>query len=120
MSSPTPIRTAPTAVIVGVVVVVCFAIAAVVAITIAAPDGANTGSIITLLLGSLAPTIAALANLAKTEKIQAQVDELSNGLGDAKHRAAIADVVRPEFLRDDAAPLLDQDRARRSRKDTVQ
>jgi hypothetical protein len=92
-------------VIVGAVVF-CFVIAAVVAIYVAAPEGANTGSLITLLIGQVAPTLVALGVLAKVNSTAAQVEQvaedtyrLTNGLLDAKARAAIADTM-PEHLLD--------------------
>lgn len=92
-------------VIVGAVVF-CFVIAAVVAVYVAAPEGANTGSLITLLIGQVAPTLVALGVLAKVNSTDAKVEQvaedtyrLTNGLLDAKARAAIADTM-PEHLLD--------------------
>lgn len=118
MNLPTPARNGQSSVsgtvlAVVIAVVVCFTISAVVAIAIAVPEGANQGSLIALLLGSLAPTLATLVNLAKTASVANQVNELSNGLMDSKIRAGVADVIEPEHLNDDAADLIDADRARR-------
>lgn len=106
--------------IVGVVVVVCFTMAACVAVFVAAPEGANTGSLLALLLGQLAPTVAALALLAKQSSTDAKVDTISedtsamtNGLGDAKLRAAIADVLDPSLIDPTALQQIDHDRRRR-------
>ena len=92
-------------VIVGAAVF-CFVIAAVVAVFIAAPEGANTGSLITTLVGQIAPTLVALGVLAKVNSTEAKVEQvaddtyrLTNGLLDAKARAAIADTM-PEHLLD--------------------
>lgn len=92
-------------VIVGAVVF-CFVIAAVVAVYVAAPEGANTGSLITLLIGQVAPTLVALGVLAKVNSTDAKVERvaddtyrLTNGLLDAKVRAGIADTM-PEHMLD--------------------
>lgn len=92
-------------VIVGAAVF-CFVIAAVVAVFVAAPDGAETGSLITLLIGQVAPTLVALGVLAKVNQTDAKVERvaddtyrLTNGLLDAKVRAAIADTT-PEHMLD--------------------
>lgn len=92
-------------VIVGAAVF-CFVVAAVVAIFIAAPEGANTGSLITILIGQIAPTLVALGVLAKVNSTDAKVERvaddtyrLTNGLLDAKVRAGIADTM-PEHMLD--------------------
>lgn len=106
-----------TVVVVGVVVVFCFTIAACVAVFVAAPDGANTGSLVTILLSSVAQVIGVLALLVKVSGTDAKVDQvaqdtyrLTNGLLDAKVRAGVADVVAPELLRDDAHAQVALDR----------
>ena len=109
-------------VIVGVVVVVCFTIAACVAVFVAAPEGANTGSLMTILIGNLAPTLAVLALLAKAqgtdqkvEKIESQAAQLVNGTMDAKIRAGIADVLDPSLIDPTALQQIENDRAHRAR-----
>lgn len=106
-----------TVVAVSVVIVFCFTLACAAAMFIAAPDGANTGSLITILLGPLAPTIGTLALLVKVSGTDAKVDQvaqdtyrLTNGLLDAKVRAGVADVVAPELLREDAHAQVALDR----------
>ena len=106
-----------TVVVVGVVVVFCFTIAACVAIFVAAPEGANTGSLVTILLSSVAQVVGVLALLVKVSGTDAKVDQvaqdtyrLTNGLLDSKVRAALSDTVHPDFIRDDATDMLQNDR----------
>lgn len=103
---------------IAIAVVTCFAIAGAVVIAVAIPEGGNPGSLIALLLGSLAPTIATLAALMKVNAVAEHVEYLANGGGDAKNRAALADVLKPELLKDDdeTAALLASDRVHRSRE----
>lgn len=86
----------------------CFVTAAVVVVFLAVPEGANTGSLIAILTGQLAPTLATLFTLVKLSTVQVQVrdvatdtDKLANGYGDAKIREAVADVL-PEHMVDPA------------------
>lgn len=101
-------------------VIFCFVVAACVAVFIAAPEGANTGSLITLLLGSLASTLASLGVLAKVNQTEAKVDRvaddtyrLTNGLLDAKVRAGVADVLPDHMIDPDARTLIEGDRKMR-------
>jgi ascorbate-specific PTS system EIIC-type component UlaA len=87
-------------------VVFCFTLAACVAVFIAAPEGGNTASLIAILIGALAPTLASLGVLAKVNNTDAKVDRvaddtyrLTNGLLDAKVRAGVADAM-PEHMLD--------------------
>lgn len=91
-----------------VVVVFCFTIGACVAVFIAAPEGANTGSLVVILIGTLPPTVASLVALAKVTgiggdvaEVKADTTRLTNGLADAKMRAALAEVV-PNHMIDPA------------------
>jgi hypothetical protein len=109
----------PTILVVGVVVVFCFTTAGVVTIALAGPDQEAT---ITILVGLLAPTIASLVTLAKTagvaarvEKVASDTDDLTNGLMDAKIRAAVADVLPDHQLDPAAADQIADDRERRDR-----
>lgn len=72
------------ALVVAVVVMFCFVVAACAAVFVASPDGANTGSLITILLGSLASTIAALAALAGVARVDGKADKMLNGVMDHK------------------------------------
>lgn len=126
MTTPTKHDTpAPTVMIVAGTVMFCFVIAGCVSVFIAAPEGANTGSLVALLIGALAPTLASLAVLAKVQGVDEKADRtsrevsavrqdtyaLTNGLLDAKVRAAVADVAHPSFIRPDAAEQIAADRA---------
>lgn len=119
MTTNVPIKTvnALTPIVVGMVVVFCFTIAACVAVFWAAPEGANTGSLITILLGALANVLGILALFirqagtdAKVDAVAAQTTALTNGLLDSKNRAAIGDVVNPAFLKPEAHALIEEDR----------
>lgn len=73
---------------------------------ILAPDGRDPTILVTALVAVLAPTIASLAAVVKVGGVSAQVadvaadtERLSNGLGDAKIRAAVADVL-PDHMVD--------------------
>jgi hypothetical protein len=76
------------------------------------------------ILGTLAPTVAALGALAQVSRMQGKVDrvdqhveDLSNGLMDSKIRAGIADVIPDELLDDTyARHQLADDRIRRQRE----
>lgn len=99
MSSPSSKPTVSgTALVVGVAAVFCFTVAAVVAVTIAIPDGGNAGSLVALLLGSMAPTIAAIVGIARINGVEDKVDELGNGVMEAKIRTALADVLAPDHI----------------------
>lgn len=94
-----------TVLMVCVVVLVCFMAACAVAVFLAAPEGANTFSLIALLIGSVPATVASLVGLVKISgvaeqmtDVQADTNALTNGLGDAKLRAAVADVLHPNLV----------------------
>lgn len=112
MSTPKP-AVSSTALVVGVVVVFCFTVAAVVVVAVAVPDGGNAGSLVALLLGSMATTIPAIAALAKISNVQEQVTDLNNGRMDSKIRAAVADVIGPNQVHPPARAQVANDRARR-------
>lgn len=100
--------TATLIVVVGAIV--CFTIAAVVTVAVAIPEGANTGSLIALLLANLASVIPALVAAARATQTATGVEALSNGTMDAKIRTALAEVMRPEAVDPAAKPQLAQDR----------
>ena len=111
-----------TVLIVGIVCVFCFTVAGVVALTVAVPEGQDPSTLVTLLLGSLAPTVAAIAGLVKVagvgqrvEQVARQTDEMANGLMDAKIRAGVADVLPDDLVDDQAHAQLEVDRQRRDR-----
>lgn len=98
-------------------VIFCFVVAACVAVFIAAPEGANTGSLVAILIGSLAPTLASLGVLAKVNNTDAKVDRvaddtyrLTNGLLDAKVRAGVADVLPDHLIDPEARDQIVEDR----------
>lgn len=117
LSSTTPL-------LVCITVLSCFAIAAAVVIFVAVPDGANTGSLVALLLANLASTIPILVSVFKVNAVQNQVDEvaqdterLANGTGDAKIRAAVAAVLAPHLIDPEAREQLAADEVTNRRND---
>lgn len=98
-------------------IVACFVtvVLASVTVVVLVPDQSAV-ALTTALLGSLTSTIAVLAALAKVSAVDEKVEYLANGGTDAKIRAGIADVVKPELLRADADTdeLLAADRAHRA------
>lgn len=121
MSTPKP---STTVALIAVCVVFCFTLACVVAVFIAAPDGANTATLAASLLGTLAPTIAAVALLVQVKDVKAtQTDQgerlervasdthaLTNGLLDSKVRVGVSEVLRPDLLHPDVQETLNADR----------
>lgn len=91
-------------------------IAAATLLSVAVEDGARVESLIVIMLASLTTTIAAVAGLYVSVGTKRQVDFLANGGTDSKIRAGIADMVHPEFLRDDVSDQLAVDRAVRDRQ----
>lgn len=82
----------------------CFTIAGCLVAFVAVPEGANTGSLIAILMGSIPATVASLLAVMQIRNVAATVTEvaddtqrLANGLGDAKFRSAVADVVDPAY-----------------------
>jgi hypothetical protein len=121
MSNQKP-ATSTTVIVVVVAVMFCFVVAAVVGLTIFAREGTDVGPTVTALLGALATAIPILVTLvkvqeqgAKQNELSEKVDYLANGGTDAKNRAALADVLKPELLKDDpeTQAQLEADRAHR-------
>lgn len=90
-------------VVAGIVVTVVATLLCSTAVLLFAPTGTDVAP----LIGTLAPTVAALGALAQVQRMQGKVDrvdqrteELSNGLMDSKIRAGVADVI-PDHLLDD-------------------
>jgi len=117
VSNPKPVS--GTALVLTMAAVVLFIIAAVVVIAVAVPEGGNPGSLIAILIGSLAPTLAAIAAVAKignveqrVEQVAADTSDLANGRGDAKMRAAVATVIGDEQVHPDARAQVAEDRIR--------
>lgn len=65
-------------------VLALFIMAAVVAVAVAVPEGANPGSLIVILLGTLTTVVTSLLAVAGVADVNRKVDHLSNGLMDRK------------------------------------
>lgn len=112
-----PSRSNTTAALVVVCVVFCFTLLAVLLAFLFAPAGSDATQVIGPVLGTLAPTIAAVALLVQVNKVDAKVERvaedtyrLTNGLLDAKVRAGVADVIKDEHIDPEAKALLVEDR----------
>lgn len=109
-----------TVLLVCISAVACFTIAAATCAWLFAPDGRDPTILVSTIVGTLAPTLAILAALAKLGNVSEQVADVAqdaelmkNGLGDSKIRAAVADVL-PDHLIDPASrQLVEADRLRR-------
>lgn len=86
----------------------------VVLLVVFAPKDTDVVGVLTILLGFLTTTIATLVTLGRVQAVDQKVEYLANGGTDAKIRAGIADVVRPELLKPDADEQLEADRAHRA------
>lgn len=104
------------AIIYGICAVVIATIAGATAVLLWGPEGTDVAP----LVGMVAPTVAALAALAATQKVAGHVnrvdkrtEDLANGLMDSKIRAGVADVI-PDHLLDQTYTRhqLAQDRVR--------
>lgn len=60
----------------GGVAVVLFLIAAIIAVVIAVPEGANKGSLITILIAAIPSTLAALAALAAVDRVGRRIEQV--------------------------------------------
>lgn len=70
-------------------VVIGLTLAAATAIFVAAPDGANTGSLFAILMASIPANIVGLTALVKANSIKEDTDQILNGTMDAKMESAI-------------------------------
>lgn len=120
--TPPVARVGTTAALVVVAVVFCVTVLSVLLAFLFAPAERDLTLVIGPLLGTLAPTIAAVALLVQVRGVQADVQQvrqdthaLTNGLLDSKVRAGVADVIRDEHLDPEAVALIDEDRAVRDR-----
>lgn len=109
------------AVVTGVVVLLVALMATVVALGIALEDGSRAATLIGLvipLVGLAVPGLLALVKLndvqATMTKVAGHTTDLTNGLLDAKVRAAVADVMS-DVIDPDAREQIATDRARRDR-----
>lgn len=115
--NPAPAATSSTTpLLVCITVLVCFISAVGAAVFVAVPDGANTGSLVALMVGQLATTVPVLVSVFKVNAVAHQVDEvaqdterLANGTGDAKIRAAVAAVLAPHLIDPAVKPQLAED-----------
>lgn len=121
MSTPHPSTTGDTAILLICVTVLVSIIGVIsAAVFILADENHDPTVLCATLVGTLAPTIAAMAAVVKVAGVSAQVSDvaedtnkMANGLGDSKIRAAMADVL-PDHMVDPAAmPQLEADRLRR-------
>lgn len=124
MSPNAPQKSSTNVALVAVCVVFCFTLACVVAVFALAPDGANTIALVGSLLGTLAPTIAAVAVLVqikgvavtqaeqgeRIERVASDTYALTNGLLDSKVRAGVADVIRDDLLDPNAPATVAEDK----------
>lgn len=81
---------------------------------VAVDESRNPVGLVAMFLAAFASFMTSLATLVTVGRIKSQVDFLANGGTDAKTRAAIADVVKEDYLREDAKPQLIVDRRIRS------
>lgn len=112
-------RSETTVVVICVTVLVSVVVAAVALVYVFAPAGTDTPGLAAILVGTLAPTIAALATMLKVGNVSSQVadvaadtEKLANGLGDAKIRTAVADVLADDLVDPEAREQLAADRAK--------
>lgn len=101
------------ALIVCATIVVLALIAGFVALVRLAPPGTDLVKIIGAVAAGLALVGGQLAGYLKTRKVDGKVTDLSNGLMDAKIRAAVAEVLKPALVDPDIHPQLEADRQRR-------
>lgn len=107
-----------TVLIVCASVLVAVTILCVTLIAVAVEDGARSTTLIGLVAAPLTTGLGVLVVLGKVQNVERQVSEvkdhtydLTNGLLDAKVRAAIGDILAPHLLDDDAREQLEADRA---------
>lgn len=101
---PTPSDKTTRTLVWAIVILTLGVVLAVVLVALLAPTDTARDTI-TQVLGVLAPTAAVLATLRAVSTVQGQVQEvaadthaLTNGLLDAKVRAATAEVVHPDLV----------------------
>lgn len=109
-----------TTVVWGAVVVFATTLGAIVALSFAVEDGARLESLVGLILpaaGTLLIGFLALDRVAKVDekidRVEKHTTDLTNGLMDAKMRAAVADTVKDMYLDPGAEQQLVADRQRR-------
>lgn len=112
-----------TVLIVCVVVAFVVSVIAATAVAVLVEDAGRATVMIGLILAPLTSVLSALIVFAKVSDLDAKVGEvrtdtadLTNGLMDAKVRAAVADVLAPEYVDENARDQLIIDRARREHR----
>lgn len=111
-----PNRKASTSTLLVAGIVACF-VTVVTASTVAfifAPDGDAVAMFLTMVLGFATSTIAVLVTLTKVQSVDEKVEYLANGGMDAKVRAGVAEVLRPELVDPEAEDLIAVDRVTRA------
>lgn len=76
-----------------VTVIVCFTLAAAVGVFIAVPDGANTGSLIAIIMASLPGNIVGITALVKANSIKEDTGAILNGRMEAKIESVMKTVL---------------------------
>ena len=119
--NPPPITASTTVLLVCITVLVSLVVAAAAAVYVFGP--AHDGSIAAILISILAPTIASMVAVIKVGGVASQVshvaqdtNQLANGLGDAKIRSAVADVLADHMVDPHAKQQLADDRERLERQ----
>jgi hypothetical protein len=120
VTTPKSAAISGTVLLVCITTMMCFVVGIAALVWIFAPGGNDPTVLVSTLVGTLAPTIAVMAALAKIGNVSEQVadvaedaNKMANGLGDSKIRAAVADVL-PDHLIDPASrQLVESDRLRR-------
>jgi len=114
-------RVSATAALVVVAIVFVVTVLSVLAAFLFAPEGRDLTLVIGPLLGTLAPTIAAVALLVQVRGVQADVSQvrqdthaLTNGLLDSKVRAAVSETVRDDLIDPSAHAMIERDKRVRS------
>jgi hypothetical protein len=109
-----------------VVIVFVVTILSVTAIAISIEDGARASTMIGLILAPLTTVLGILAVFGKVSNletrmgdVQSDTRDLTNGLLDAKVRAAVADVIGPELVHEEAREQVALDRERRAQKNAA-
>lgn len=118
--------TRTTTLVAGVVVIFVATLGTIVALAFAVEDGARMESLVGLILPAAGTLLLALLALDRVAKVDEKIDrvgrqttDLTNGLLDAKVRAAVADVLAPHLVDPAAEQQLDSDRIRRDQADAA-
>lgn len=114
------------AVVMGAVLIFLGALGTIVALAFAVEDGARLESLVGLVLPAAVTLVLSFLALDRVAKVDEKLDrvgrqttDLTNGLLDAKVRAAVADVLSPQMVDPAAEQLLDADRRRRDAANQV-